>query len=79
MEIFVYTDGACSNNGKPNAKAGITIVNSTGAVVRKVEVDNIANDFQLEIPVDDMIEGIYVVQVILNNSKMHLTKLIISK
>ena len=24
-EIYVYTDGACSNNGKPNAKAGLGV------------------------------------------------------
>ena len=23
--IFIYTDGSCINNGKPNAKAGIGI------------------------------------------------------
>ena len=24
-EIYVYTDGACSNNGRPNAKAGLGV------------------------------------------------------
>ena len=24
-DIYVYTDGACSNNGKPNAKAGLGV------------------------------------------------------
>ena len=25
IELFVYTDGACIHNGKPNAKAGMGV------------------------------------------------------
>ena len=42
MDYYVYTDGACSNNGKPNAKAGWGIYfgkddprNSCGQVIGK--------------------------------------------
>lgn len=38
-KIYVFTDGACSGNGKKNAKAGI------GIVFPNKEIDNISEEF----------------------------------
>lgn len=49
-DYFVYTDGACSNNGKPNAKAGIGIFfakDDTRNLSKKIEGKQTNNTAEL--------------------------------
>jgi len=70
-DYYVYTDGACSNNGKPNARAGIGIyfgVDDPRNVSTKVEGRQTNNVAELSAIIEtysiiekDILEGKYIV------------------
>lgn len=67
-DYYVYTDGACSNNGKYNAIAGIGIffgINDTRNVSRKIEGKQTNNIAELTA----IIEAYYIIETDIINGK----------
>jgi hypothetical protein len=57
----------------------IRILSSTGIKVMEMELENLNHEATNEIPVTDLNEGIYFVQVLLNNNEMYYTKIVVTK
>ena len=59
--------------------AVIRILNSTGVRIMELELEDYNNELLNEIPVTDFKEGIYFVQVLVNNKEIYYTKIVIAK
>ncbi len=64
------------NNG---GAAVIRILNSTGVRIMELELEDFNNELLNEIPVKDLKEGMYFVQVLVNNKEIYYTKIVIAK
>ena len=60
-------------------KTVVSIINSSGIKVMEYQAENISDDCLEEIPVSNLDEGIYVVQVLLNNKELYYTKIVVIK
>jgi hypothetical protein len=60
-------------------RAILSIINSTGTKVMEFKLENISDKVLKEIPVNNLNEGIYVVQLLLDNKEVYYTKIIIRK
>lgn len=57
----------------------VSILNSEGAKVMELKVDNVSNELLKQIPVNNLPEGIYVVQVLLNHKDLYYGKIVVIK
>jgi M6 family metalloprotease-like protein len=66
-------------NDIPTGKAYVTIVNSRGIKVMEFESDILNYELQREISVSNLIPGIYVVRVLMDNQDLYYTKVVVIK
>jgi len=69
LKISDVTDG----------KADITIINSSGMTVKALRVDNLSEGLLKEIQVGNLIPGVYIVKVLLDNAELYYTKIVVTK
>jgi phosphodiesterase/alkaline phosphatase D-like protein len=61
------------------SKAVVSILTSSGIKVMEFHVENANGDLLKEIPVNNLDEGTYIVQVLLDNKDLYYTKIIVMK
>ncbi len=66
-------------NDPATGKADITIINAAGLKVMAFQTDYAANELLKVIPVNNLEDGIYVVQVLLNQKDLYSTKIVVKK
>ena len=66
-------------NDESEGRAVISIFNSIGIKVMEFQAENINDELLKEIPVNNLDEGIYVIQVLLNNKDLYYEKIVIAK
>ncbi len=66
-------------NDPTEGKAIISIINSAGIKVMEFRTENTNNELLREIPVNSLEDGIYVVQVLLNQKDLYSTKIVVKK
>jgi hypothetical protein len=66
-------------NEEYEGSALVSITNSAGIKVMEYQIENIKSDMPKEIPVDNLEEGIYYVQVLLNQKDLLSEKIVIIK
>lgn len=66
-------------NDVSEGRAVISILTSVGIKVMEFEVENVTGELLKEIPVNNLDEGIYIVQVLLDNKDIYFTKIIVKK
>ncbi len=60
-------------------RAVVSIINSAGIKVMEFQVENMNDKLLKEIPVNNLDEGFYVVQVLLNHKDLYYTKIVVIK
>jgi hypothetical protein len=66
-------------NDDSEGTALVTIFNSTGIKVMEFQVENIKDELLKTIPVNNLDEGIYIVEVLINNKDLYYSKVVITK
>jgi hypothetical protein len=66
-------------NDASEGRAVISILTSAGIKVLEFEVENVTGELLKEIPVSTLDDGIYIVQVLLDNKDIYFTKIIVKK
>ncbi|MCD4769889.1 MAG: T9SS type A sorting domain-containing protein, partial [Bacteroidales bacterium] len=66
-------------NNETEGRAVISILNSSGIKVMEFQIENVNDELLKEIPVNNLDEGIYVIQILLNNKDLYYEKIIIVK
>jgi hypothetical protein len=66
-------------NDEPEGKAVVSLINSKGLKVLEFQTENTNDEILKEIPVRNLEEGIYVVQVMVNHKDFYFTKIIVVK
>ena len=66
-------------NDESGGRAIVSIINSAGIKVMEFQVENINDELLKEIPVNNLDEGIYFVQVLLDNKDLYYTKIVVIK
>ena len=69
LKISDVTDG----------RADISIVNSSGIRVKELRVDNLNDETLKAISVSNLIPGIYIVRVLLDNEELYYSKIVVTK
>jgi len=69
LKMLNYTEG----------KAIIKIFNSNGLNVVEFKVDDIDDEILKRIPVNDLKEGVYLIQVLLDNREVYYSKIVVAK
>ncbi|MEI6049821.1 MAG: M6 family metalloprotease domain-containing protein [Bacteroidota bacterium] len=82
--LSVYPNPASVNfalklNEVSESRGVIKILTSAGIKVMEFEVENMNDELLKEIPVNNLDEGIYIVQVLLDNKNLFYTKIIVIK
>ncbi len=82
--LSVYPNPASVNfalklNEVSESRGVVTILTSAGIKVMEFEVENMNDELLKEIPVNNLDEGIYIVQVLLDNKNLFYTKIIVIK
>ncbi|NLM68255.1 MAG: T9SS type A sorting domain-containing protein, partial [Enterococcus sp.] len=73
--IYFTLDMNSFNQGE----ADIRILNSNGLEVRKLSVKDLNDEILKEIPVADLKEGIYIIQVLINNRDIYYAKIVVAR
>lgn len=84
QSISVYPNPASLSfslkiDNESSGSAVVTILNSSGIKVMEFHADNIDDDILKEIPVSNLDQGIYFVQVMLNQKELYYTKIMVVK
>jgi len=66
-------------NDESEGQAVVSIINSEGTKVMEFQVESLANEILKEVPVSNLNEGIYIVQVLLNHKDLYYTKIVVIK
>jgi len=66
-------------NNESEGRAIVSIINSAGIKVMEFQVENINDEMLKEIPVKNLSDGIYIVQVLLDNKDLYYTKIVVIK
>ena len=66
-------------NDESEGRAVVSIINSAGIKVMEFQTETINDELLKEIPVNNLDEGIYFVQVLLNHKDLYYTKIVIIK
>jgi M6 family metalloprotease-like protein len=66
-------------NDVPEGSAIISVLTLTGIKVMEFEVENVTDELLKEIPVNNLNEGVYVVQILVDNKDLFYTKIIVKK
>jgi hypothetical protein len=66
-------------NDESESRAVVSIFNSAGIKVMEFNTENLNDEPLKEIPVNNLDEGIYVVQVLLNHKDLYYTKIVVIK
>ena len=69
LKISDVTDG----------KADISIINSSGIKVKELRVENLNDETLKSISVSNLIPGIYIVKVLLDNEELYYSKIVVTK
>jgi hypothetical protein len=69
LKISDVTDG----------RADISIINSSGIKVKELRVENLNDETLKEISVRNLIPGIYIVKVLLDNEELYYSKIVVTK
>lgn len=82
--ISVYPNPASVNfslkiNDEYEGKAKIRIINSSGIKIMEFETEKINGEMVKEVPVSNFDEGIYIIQVLLDQKEMYFTKIVVKK
>jgi len=64
---------------QPVGKVNLRIINSTGRKIMDIETDKPDIEFLKELPADDLDEGFYIIQVIVNQAYLYNSKILIIK
>ncbi len=57
----------------------VSLLNSAGIKVMELQAENMNDELLKEIPVNNLDEGIYIIQVLINNKDLYYTKIIVVK
>ena len=66
-------------NDESEGRAIVRVLNSSGIKVMEFQTENMNDELLKEIPVKNLSEGIYVVQVLLDNKDLYYTKIVVIK
>jgi hypothetical protein len=66
-------------NGQSDGWVVVRILNSSGIKVMEFQTGSADNELLHEIPVDNLQEGIYIVQVLLDSKDLYYTKIVVTK
>ena len=64
---------------QPVGKVNLRIINSTGMKIMDIETEKADIEFLKEIPADDLEEGFYIVQVIIDQTYLYNSKILVIK
>ncbi len=60
-------------------KATVTLINQAGQVVMELQVKNLDDELLNTIPVNDLVNGVYIVQLLVNQEDVYYTKIVVFK
>jgi len=66
-------------NDESEGRVVVSILNSAGIKVMEFQAENMNDELLKEIPVNNLDEGIYVVQVLLNHKDLYYAKIVVIK